>query len=160
MTLLRNDYYELLFNFSNLKEENSQLKKQSDISNTTNNTSNFKSLHRPQTSRIKEVDSIFRKSLYDLKSFRENPLFDEEDLINKYETGLDNDINNKKSNEETEFSDDELNDLINKSISDINFVKEIKEVNEVKENIIENKKLPPVKIKSGSMKRLNSIKKV
>lgn len=88
--------------------------------------------------------------------FKENPLFDDEDLLQ-----LEN-----NQNEEV-FSDDELNGLINQSISDINNIKDLRQTfntntvkldnnNEAVSGVLKkeeisliskSKTLPPLKIK-------------
>ena len=135
----------------NLKKSNSNYS-QNTFNNTTICTSN-----RPQTAKVKDVDTLFNKSISNLKMFKQNPLFDDEDLMQ-----LENNKNDIQ-NEET-FSDDELNVLINQSITDINNLKDIRQsidltklnndkenvpsVLKQKENLISKSKiLPPLKSK-------------
>lgn len=208
LEIIKKDYYELLFNYSTVKSENEELKKQlgnrdnaitgdnngntnkikddnlfvyentntynknriensTTNTNTTNtntlnftnsnnyenniNSNNYKYI-RPQTAKTREVDNIFKKSIDNINLFKQNPFFDEEDLMEKYKMDLEESFekynikidkncskneyiktgnNNivESSNKDVlaeDDEDDELNDLINKSISDFKLIKEIK----------------------------------
>lgn len=153
---MKKDYYDLLFNFSLLKEENEALKKNTQNNSSTNDT--YKP-QRPQTAKIKETDSIFKSTIDSIKLFKENPLFDQEDIIDKYQFNLrqnekKNDINseiniNKVNDFQKKLSlddyneiiadaqldlddeeDEEMKDIINKSISDFKMIQEFKDFNE------------------------------
>jgi hypothetical protein len=154
LEICKKDYYDLLFNYSTLKEDFEQLKinQRSNFNNTTVNTSHFKNSdnNRPQTAKIKDYDSIYNKSITNINLFQENPLFDNEDLYDKFR------FNKKQNNEikkDEQFSDEEINDLINKSITGINSIKDLIDCsnNESQITIISNivkplvsKKLPPI----------------
>lgn len=159
----------MLFNYSNLKAENELLKKGQTGGNSTQGESTanitsdqFKS-KRPQTAKIKEADKMFRKSVNDLNLFKMNPLFDEEDLLEKFNfnlkppsnnnfssfaTPMQEDINsllnfddeknveNQKHYEDyadlqEDESDEELKDILNKSIQNLKLINDIKLENQL-----------------------------
>ena len=163
LEICKKDYYDLLFNFSTLKEENEQLKANQNfnLNNISINTSNFntKQSQRPQTAKIKDFDSVYNKSISNINLFQENPLFDNEDLYDKFKFNKKQNVAERK---EEEFSDEEINDLINKSISGINSIKDLIDSsnNESKVTAISNKdkpalgkKLPPI-IKQKTLNKI------
>lgn len=169
MEITKKDYYELLFNYSNLKSENELLKKanagvncSSHGESTANVTSDQYKSKRPQTALTRDIDKCFRKSVNDINLFKMNPLFDEEDLLEKYNFNLKAEnkentsfvlpsqddlkslLNYNKDNHlkfieqphtekidnfddlQDDESDEELKDILNKSIQNLKMIKEIK----------------------------------
>lgn len=166
---MRKDYYELLFNFSNLQKENEELKEQinyryadtntikekirndvkNDYSNnksdnTTITENKFTRPHTAHTSILKTADDIFKSSIDGIKLFKlsHNPFLEDDDILDvdisnfkEYENSnlSKNFIKKDITNENYEEGDD-LDELINQSMSDFNELKELN--NEIKSESI------------------------